>query len=75
MSSGAPDGANVDSSRACNTTATLIENPVVADVDNDGHADLPLYSLESESLILPLASAPPGLVFAIVDDTTTPHPE
>jgi hypothetical protein len=24
----------------CNTTATLIENPVVADVDNDGHADL-----------------------------------
>jgi len=25
---------------ACNTTATLIENPVVADVDNDGHADI-----------------------------------
>ncbi len=25
---------------ACNTTATLIENPVVADVDNDGHADV-----------------------------------
>ncbi|MFO0619376.1 MAG: FG-GAP-like repeat-containing protein [Polyangiaceae bacterium] len=24
----------------CNTTATLIENPVVADVDNDGHADI-----------------------------------
>ncbi len=24
----------------CNTTATLIENPVVADVDNDGHADV-----------------------------------
>ncbi len=25
---------------ACNTTATLIENPVVADVDNDGQADI-----------------------------------
>jgi hypothetical protein len=24
----------------CNTNATLIENPVVADVDNDGHADI-----------------------------------
>ena len=24
----------------CNTTATLIENPVVADVDNDGQADI-----------------------------------
>jgi hypothetical protein len=24
----------------CNTTATLIENPIVADVDNDGHADI-----------------------------------
>lgn len=24
----------------CNTTATLIENPVVADIDNDGHADI-----------------------------------
>jgi FG-GAP-like repeat len=26
--------------QTCNTTATLIENPVVADVDNDGHADI-----------------------------------
>jgi hypothetical protein len=24
----------------CNTTGTLIENPVIADVDNDGHADI-----------------------------------
>ncbi len=24
----------------CNTTATLIENPIVADIDNDGHADI-----------------------------------
>jgi hypothetical protein len=35
----------------------------------------PLYSLESEQVFLPLASTPSGLVFAIVDDTTTPHPE
>ncbi|MGZ3422750.1 MAG: FG-GAP repeat domain-containing protein [Polyangiales bacterium] len=28
----------------CNTTATLIENPVVADVDNDGQADLVVVS-------------------------------
>lgn len=28
----------------CNTTATLIENPVVADVDNDGHADIVVVS-------------------------------
>lgn len=28
----------------CNTTATLIEFPVVADVDNDGHADIVVVS-------------------------------
>src|SRR5262249_5084706 len=28
----------------CNTTATLRENPVVADVDNDGHADIVVAS-------------------------------
>lgn len=28
----------------CNTTATLIENPVIADVDNDGHADVVVVS-------------------------------
>lgn len=33
-----PTGAELAS--FCNTTATLIENPVVADVDNDGHADI-----------------------------------
>jgi hypothetical protein len=40
----------------------------------------PLYSAQSESLFLALPNPPPGLnpggipVFAIVDDTTTPHP-
>jgi hypothetical protein len=29
---------------ACNTTATLIENPIIADVDNDGHADIVVVS-------------------------------
>lgn len=33
-----PDGSELFST--CNTTATLIENPIVADVDNDGHADI-----------------------------------
>lgn len=28
----------------CNTTATLIENPIVADVDNDGQADIIVVS-------------------------------
>jgi hypothetical protein len=28
----------------CNTTATLIEYPVIADVDNDGHADIVVIS-------------------------------
>ncbi len=28
----------------CNTTATLIEYPVIADVDNDGHADIVVVS-------------------------------
>lgn len=28
----------------CNTTATLIEFPIVADVDNDGHADIVVIS-------------------------------
>ncbi|MFI5299002.1 MAG: FG-GAP repeat domain-containing protein [Polyangiales bacterium] len=30
--------------QTCNTTGTLIENPVVADVDNDGHADVVVVS-------------------------------
>ncbi|EYF00318.1 FG-GAP repeat domain-containing protein [Chondromyces apiculatus] len=30
--------------QTCNTTATLIENPVIADVDNDGHADIVVIS-------------------------------
>ncbi len=30
--------------QTCNTTATLIENPVVADVDNDGQADIVVVS-------------------------------
>jgi hypothetical protein len=30
--------------QTCNTTATLIENPVIADVDNDGHADIVVVS-------------------------------
>ncbi|HEY1960647.1 MAG TPA: VCBS repeat-containing protein [Polyangiaceae bacterium] len=28
----------------CNTTATLIEYPIIADVDNDGHADIVVVS-------------------------------
>jgi hypothetical protein len=28
----------------CNTTATLVEFPVIADVDNDGHADIVVVS-------------------------------
>lgn len=35
------DGATgVERFRTCNTTGTLSEYPVVADVDNDGHADI-----------------------------------
>jgi hypothetical protein len=30
--------------KACNTTGTLIEYPVIADVDNDGHADIVVAS-------------------------------
>ncbi len=30
--------------QTCNTTATLIEYPVIADVDNDGHADIVVVS-------------------------------
>jgi hypothetical protein len=30
--------------QTCNTTATLIEYPVIADVDNDGHADIVVIS-------------------------------
>ena len=40
-----------------------------------GATSKPLYSLESEKVFLPLASAPTGTAFARVDDTTTPHPE
>jgi hypothetical protein len=29
---------------ACNTTGTLVEYPVIADVDNDGHADIVVVS-------------------------------
>ena len=41
---------------------------------------LPLYPAESETLVLPLPSPPAGVttgappVYAVVDDTTTPHP-
>ena len=40
----------------------------------------PMYPAEAESLVLPLPNPPPGVqagttpVYAIVDDTTTPHP-
>ncbi len=30
--------------QTCNTTATLVEFPVIADVDNDGHADIVVVS-------------------------------
>ena len=30
--------------QACNTTGTLVELPVIADVDNDGHADIVVVS-------------------------------
>ena len=30
--------------KTCNTTATLVEYPVIADVDNDGHADIVVVS-------------------------------
>jgi hypothetical protein len=33
----------------CNTTWTLMENPVVADVDNDGHADIVVVSNDHTS--------------------------
>ncbi|HVY45243.1 MAG TPA: VCBS repeat-containing protein [Minicystis sp.] len=39
------DGTNGDVLFAtCNTTATLIEYPLIADVDNDGHADIVVVS-------------------------------
>ncbi len=34
----------------------------------------PLYAAESESLFLPLSTAPGGVVYAVVDDTSVPHP-
>jgi len=37
----------------CNTTATLIENPVIADVDNDGHADIVVVANAYYSTLLP----------------------
>ena len=43
----------------CNTTATLIENPVVADVDNDGQADIVVVSN--------------GYAFGCADDPTKRH--
>ncbi|MFT3765262.1 MAG: VCBS repeat-containing protein [Minicystis sp.] len=39
------DGTNGDVlTSLCNTTATLVEYPVIADVDNDGHADILVVS-------------------------------
>jgi len=39
------DGTNGDVLfQACNTTGTLVEYPVIADVDNDGHADIVVVS-------------------------------
>ncbi len=37
-----PDGAVLW--QTCNTTGTLVEYPIVADVDNDGHADIVVVS-------------------------------
>lgn len=37
----------------CNTTGTLEEYPVVADVDNDGHADIVIISNSYHSIVCP----------------------
>ena len=37
----------------CNTTGTLEEYPVVADVDNDGHADIVVVSNDYHSILCP----------------------
>ncbi len=39
--------------QTCNTTGTLQELPVVADVDNDGHADIVAVSNDYSSLVCP----------------------
>ncbi|MEM9457715.1 MAG: VCBS repeat-containing protein [Myxococcota bacterium] len=37
----------------CNTTGTLYEYPLVADVDNDGHADIVVISNDYHSILCP----------------------
>ncbi len=39
--------------RTCNTTGTLTEYPVIADVDNDGHADIVVASNSYSSITCP----------------------
>jgi hypothetical protein len=39
--------------QTCNTTGTLHEYPVIADVDNDGHADLLVISNSYSSIVCP----------------------
>jgi hypothetical protein len=49
------DGTNGDVLfRTCNTTGTLFEYPLVADVDNDGHADLIVIANSYSSITCPL---------------------
>ncbi len=40
--------------QTCNTTGTLQELPVVADVDNDGHADIVAVSNSYSSIVCPM---------------------
>jgi FG-GAP-like repeat len=46
-----PDGTELF--KTCNTTGTLTEFPLVADVDNDGHADLIVVSNSYSSITCP----------------------
>jgi hypothetical protein len=39
--------------QTCNTTGTLHEYPVIADVDNDGHADIVVISNSYSSIVCP----------------------
>lgn len=49
------DGAELF--KTCNTTGTLQEYPVIADVDNDGHADIVVASNSYSSIICPTDSS------------------
>jgi hypothetical protein len=44
----------------CNTSATASENPVVADIDNDGQADILAVSNASYGAVIPSISCAPG---------------